>query len=89
MEREGVSQPTPTERLAERLAHLPPDGIRALEAALDHAAARARSSGREWIVALAIEVSADGLEAIEVTSRYELDSMPYAMSGRKGSSPRQ
>jgi hypothetical protein len=66
-----VTQPTPTERLFARLSHLPDDGVRALEGALERAHARARITGLHARVSVEFEVSADGLIAVELTARYE------------------
>jgi hypothetical protein len=66
-----VSTPSPADRLAGRLAHLPPDGIRALDGSLDRAEARARATGRRVVVAVEFEVGPDGLEALELPERFE------------------
>ncbi len=61
-----MSQPSPDERLRERLAHLP-DACRALLAALERQAAR---GGGE--VTARFHVTRDGaLEAVELPARYE------------------
>ncbi len=65
-----MSQPTPDERLRERLAPLP-DGCRAIDAALDRAEARARNTGRTVRVVVQIEVGPSGIEAVEASERFE------------------
>jgi hypothetical protein len=60
-----MSQPTPDERLRDRLAHLPA-ACRALLAAIERQAARGGGD-----VAVRLHVARDGqVEAIELTTRY-------------------
>ena len=66
-----MSMPSPTERLAERLAHIPPDGIRALDGALERAEARARGTGRPVRVVVELEVGPEGIDAVELPARFE------------------
>jgi hypothetical protein len=60
-----------SERLAQRLAHLPADGQRALEAALERAEARARHTLRPVRVLVELEIGPQGIEAVELPARYE------------------
>jgi hypothetical protein len=64
-------QPTPAERLAVRLAHLPPDALRLLDGALERAQARARIEGGEVRVTVVYAVREDGLHAVETVARVE------------------
>ncbi len=68
-----MSQPIPAAslRLMARLTHLPPDGSRALDGALDRAEVRAKHRRRSVWVAVHFEVGPEGIEAIEVSERYE------------------
>lgn len=64
-EGEALSLPSPTDRLAKYLEHLP-DACRAVLAALDRA--RARGGGE---VTIRLEVGRDGVDAIELPARYQ------------------
>lgn len=61
-----MSQPSPADRLLERLQHLPPDACRAILAAFDQQGQR--GGGYVWIE---FEVSRTGsVDACQVTQRY-------------------
>jgi hypothetical protein len=60
-----VSRPTPTDRLADLLAHLP-DGCRAILAAVERAGAR---GGGDVLIRLEIGKAGE-VEALELPNRY-------------------